>query len=101
MSTIGKRMMVLFLGAFVLMYLLVGARGLAQTPMMGLDGKVFVGQIGKKGAKSGDKDELIFKDGNFRSTACEKYGFGPAPYIAKTGEGETTFETEIMSPKEG
>ena len=89
------------LGAFTLGYILGGTPGFAQTPMAGLDGKSFVGQIGKKGERSGDKDELIFKDGKFRSTACEKYGFGQAAYTSKAGEGETTFEGVATSSKEG
>jgi hypothetical protein len=96
-----ERLTVAFLlGGFVLACLLSGTQGFAQTSM-GLDGKSFVGQIGKKGEKAGDKDELIFKDGKLRSTACEKYGFGQAPYTAKAGEGETTFEAETASSKEG
>jgi hypothetical protein len=91
----------LLLGAFTVGYILGGTPGFAQTPMMGLDGKSFVGQIGKKGEKSGDKDELTFKDGKLHSTACEKYGFGQVPYTAKAGEGETAFEAETVISKEG
>jgi hypothetical protein len=90
----------LLLGAFTVGVILGGTPGFAQTSM-GLDGKSFVGQIGKKGEKSGDKDEIVFKDGKFRSTACDKYGFGQVPYTAKEGVGETTFEAETMSAKEG
>jgi len=92
-------MIVLFLGAFAFGLLLGGTPGFGQ--MTPLDGKVFVGEIGKKGQKAGDKDDLIFKDGKFLSTACAKYGFTEAPYTAMAGEKKTTFETETMSPKEG
>ena len=92
-------MIVLFLGAFAFGLLLGGTPGFGQ--MTPLDGKVFVGEIGKKGQKAGDKDDLIFKDGKFLSTACAKYGFTEAPYTAMAGEKKTTFETETVSPKEG
>ena len=100
MNTKERRTVFFFLGAFVLACLLSGTQGFAQTSM-GLDGKSFVGQIGKKGEKIGDKDELIFKDRKLRSTACEKYGFGDAPYTFKAGEDETTFEAVTTSAKEG
>jgi hypothetical protein len=101
MCTKTKWMIGLFLGVFAIGYFLSGIEACAQTPMMGLDGKSFVGQIGKKGEKSGDKDELIFKDGKFRSTACEKYGFGQVPYTARAGEDSTAFEAETLSAKGG
>jgi hypothetical protein len=101
MSTKVKGMVGLFLGAFTGLYILSGMGAFAQTPMMGLEGKSFVGQIGKKGEKSGDKDELVFKDGKIYSTACEKYGFGQAFYTAKAGEGSTAFTAETRSAKEG
>ena len=101
MSMKAKWMVGLFLGACTLGYILSGIGAFAQTPMMGLDGKSFVGQIGKKGEKSGDKDELIFKDGKIHSKACEKYGFGQAFYTAKAGEGSTAFAAETRSAKEG
>ena len=37
-----------------------------------LDGKSFQGQVGDKGKDHGDADTFLFKDGNFRSTACDK-----------------------------
>ena len=101
MGTRAKWMVGLFLGAFTVGYILSGIGAFAQTPIIGLEGKSFVGQIGKKGEKSGDKDELIFKDGKIRSTACDKYGFGQAPYTAKADEGNTVFAAETRSAKEG
>jgi hypothetical protein len=94
-----KWMIVLSLGVFTLGFLLSGMPGLAG--METLDGKVFVGELGKKGDKTGDKDELIFKDGKFRSTACEKYGFTEAPYTANTNGENTSFVGEAMCAKEG
>lgn len=66
-----------------------------------LDGKTFVGKVGENGKKKGDKDELIFKDGRFRSTACDEYGFGDAPYTTAVNGDATTFEATTVSAKEG
>ena len=66
-----------------------------------LDGKNFIGEVGEKGQQSGMKDEFIFKEGRFRSTACDPYGFGDAAYTT-TAEGETAmFEAETNSPTDG
>lgn len=60
----------------------------------GLDGKTFTGTMTEKGKTAGDKDNLVFKNGKFRSTACEKHGFKDATYTANK-EGEVVhFETE-------
>ncbi len=66
-----------------------------------LDGKTFAGDMGEKGKETGDKDELVFKDGKFHSVACEKYGFGDAPYTAAVSGDATTFEADTVSAKEG
>ncbi len=66
-----------------------------------LDGKTFTGEMGEAGKDKGDKDELIFKDGKFSSEACEKYGFGDAPYTTTASGGATTFEADTVSAKEG
>lgn len=63
-----------------------------------LDGKTFAGKLGETG-KKGDKDEFIFKDGTFESKACEKYGFGNAPYTTTAGEHTTTFKAETTNDK--
>ena len=66
-----------------------------------LDGKSFQGEFGKKGQAAHAQDELIFKGGRFRSTACDPYEFGDAPYTTKI-EGDTiAFEAETVSPKNG
>ena len=66
-----------------------------------LDGKTFEGVFLERGKTKGDADTLIFKDGRFRSTACDRYGYGEAPYKA-TAEGDTVrFETETTSTKYG
>jgi len=35
----------------------------------------------EKGKTKGDRDTLIFKDGKFRSTACDVYGFSEAAEV--------------------
>lgn len=65
-----------------------------------LDGKTFTGTMGETG-KEGDKDELVFKDGEFTSVACQEYGFGAAPYTATVSGDATTFEADTVSEKEG
>jgi hypothetical protein len=94
-----KWVMMFLMAAWVLMFLWSGTPVMAQ--MSGLDGKIFAGEIVQKGKKSGDKDDLIFKDGKFVSTACQKFGFGEAPYTFAKGEGNTTFEALADGGKEG
>src|SRR5258708_2263824 len=66
-----------------------------------LDGKTFSGTLGVKGTTKGDKDDYIFQDGTFRSTACDAYGFSAAAYTAKTEGDVITFESTTSSAKEG
>lgn len=71
------------------------ATGAATAETAGkLDGKVFAGEIGKKGDAKGDKDEFVFKQGAFVSTACVAYGFNEAPYVAAEKAGKITFTSE-------
>jgi hypothetical protein len=85
----------------VALALVVGGVGMVHGQAGILDGKNFMGEFGKKGKIADAKDEIIFKDGKFRSTACDPYGFGDAPYTTKV-DGETVaFEAETMSPKNG
>jgi hypothetical protein len=66
-----------------------------------LDGRNFDGIVLECGKTSGDADTLTFKDGRFRSTACDQYGYGDGPYTT-TRSGETvSFEAETESPKYG
>lgn len=84
-------------GAFVLA-LAPHAIGAEQSL---LDGKSFVGEFVHKGKTSGDKDILTFANGRFRSTACDRYGYGDAAYKA-TLEGNTIrFEAQTESPRYG
>ena len=64
-----------------------------------LDGKTFAGQVGEKGMSQGDPDTLVFKDGKFRSTACDKYGFGDTPYTTKVDKAVTTVEAKTTNAK--
>jgi hypothetical protein len=66
-----------------------------------LDGRRFDGVVLERGKTSGDADTLIFERGRFRSTACDRYGYGDAAYAA-TVQGETvSFTAETESPKYG
>ena len=77
---------------------LVQSRFASASP---LDGKRFVGELGEKGKTKGDKDTFTFKDGRFRSTACDRYGFGDAPYAVKEEGGKMVVTAETTSKKEG
>lgn len=61
-----------------------------------LDGKVFVGTMGKAGETEGDKDQLTFTKGTFMSSACVPFGFHEAPYTVTEKDGVMTFAS---SPK--
>lgn len=72
-----------------------------QASRAALDGRNFDGIVLERGKTSGDADTLIFKDGRFRSTACDPYGYGEGRYTA-TQSGETiSFEAETESPQYG
>ena len=96
-----QRLIIICLSLVALILIMVwnGTPTIAQSGT--LDGKTFMGQVGEKGKKKGDKDKLIFKDGKFRSTACDEYGFGDAPYTATVNGDITTFEAETFSSEEG
>jgi hypothetical protein len=66
-----------------------------------LDGRTFEGIVLECGKTSGDADSLIFRNGRFRSTACDRYEYGDGAYTT-TVSGETvTFSAETESPKYG
>ena len=77
--------------------LVPAAPALAQ----GLDGRSFQGVFLERGKTSGDADTLIFKDGRFRSTACDRYGYSDAPYKVVAAGDALRFEAETESPKYG
>jgi hypothetical protein len=66
-----------------------------------LDGRSFQGVFLERGKTSGDADTLIFKDGRFRSTACDRYGYSDAPYRASADGDALRFEAETESKKYG
>jgi len=68
---------------------------------MVLDGRTFEGVVLECGKTSGDADTLIFKDGRFRSTACDRYGYGDGPYTAQKSQDTVAFQAETVSPQHG
>jgi hypothetical protein len=66
-----------------------------------LDGRTFDGIVLECGKTSGDADSLIFKDGRFRSTACDRYEYGDGPYTTVSSGDGVTFSAETESPKYG
>jgi hypothetical protein len=66
-----------------------------------LDGRRFDGVVIECGKTAGDADTLSFAGGRFRSSACDRYGYGDGPYSATASTGEIAFESETESPKYG
>jgi hypothetical protein len=66
-----------------------------------LDGRRFDGVFIERGKTSGDADTLIFKDGRFRSAACDRYGYVEVPYKTLVAGDAVQFEAESESPKYG
>ena len=66
-----------------------------------LDGRSFDGVFLQRGKTSGDADTITFKDGRFRSSACDRYGYADAPYKAMADGDGLRFEAETQSPKYG
>ena len=73
---------------------------LAQSPSP-LEGRRFEGVFLERGKTKGDADTLTFQGGRFRSSVCDQYGYGDAPYRTGTAGDAITFETETESPKYG
>ena len=66
-----------------------------------LDGRSFQGVFLERGKTSGDADTLEFRNGRFRSSACDKYGYSDAVYKTTAAGDGTRFEAETSSPKYG
>jgi hypothetical protein len=66
-----------------------------------LDGRSFEGVFIERGKTSGDRDTLVFKDGRFRSIACDRYGYSDAPYRTAALGDSTRFEAQTESAKYG
>ena len=62
-----------------------------------LDGKNFDGIVLERGKTSGDADTLIFKDGRFRSTACDQFGYEDGPNTSTTS-GENVGNVLVNPP---
>jgi hypothetical protein len=71
------------------------------SPPRPLDGRRFDGIVLERGNTSGDADTLLFEAGRFRSTACDRYGYGDGPYVAIVQDGEIAFHAETESEKYG
>ncbi|MFN3745319.1 MAG: hypothetical protein ACK4TL_11500 [Hyphomicrobiaceae bacterium] len=89
-----------------IMALLIATPALAMaSPAMAqsgpLDGKSFEGTFLEKGKSKGDPDTLIFRNGRFRSVACDRYGYADAPYTAVVDGDQIRFEAETKSPRYG
>ena len=66
-----------------------------------LDGRRFEGVVLERGKASGDADTLIFDKGLFRSTACDRYGYGDGPYRTSASGDGLAFEAETESAQYG
>jgi hypothetical protein len=89
----------LLLGVLALGATLPALPAFAQgTP---LEGRRFDGVFIQRGKTSGDADTLTFQGGRFRSSACDRYGYGDAPYRATASGDGVAFEAETESPKYG
>jgi hypothetical protein len=66
-----------------------------------LDDRTFEGVVIERGKTSGDADTIIFKDGRFRSTACDQYGYGDGAYTASQSGESIAFEAQTESPQYG
>ncbi len=51
------------------------------------------------GKKADVKDDILFSEGKFRSTACEKMGFTTATYTSSGMWGRTKFKAELINAK--
>jgi len=70
-----------------------------NNPTKALDGKTFAGTLTMKGDKP-DSDNFVFKNGKFRSTACDQYGYGEGDYRLSQNKDAWKF-TALTSNKEG
>ena len=73
----------------------------SQSQPVTLDGRSFHGVVLETGKTEGDADTLIFADGRFRSTACDRYGYGDGTYAASRDGDRIHFDAETESPRFG
>jgi hypothetical protein len=81
--------------------LVVAALLSAGAQAQGLDGRSFHGVFIERGKTSGDADTITFRDGRFRSSACDRYGYSDAPYKVIPAADGMRFEAETQSAKYG
>jgi hypothetical protein len=91
-----KRLSLVHAGALILAAA-VPVLSVAET----LDGRSFQGVFLERGKTSGDADTLSFKDGRFRSSACDQYGYSDATYKTVAVGDTVRFEAETSSAKYG
>jgi hypothetical protein len=72
-----------------------------NIPSQLLDGRRFDGVVLECGKTAGDADTLLFDGGRFRSTGCDRYGYGDGVYTATSSADAITFEAETRSPQYG
>ncbi|MFT3956730.1 MAG: hypothetical protein QM722_20810 [Piscinibacter sp.] len=70
-------------------------------PFTTLDGRSFHGVVLEAGKTAGDADTLIFAGGRFRSTACDRYGYGDGAYTVQLDGERVRFDAETESPRYG
>lgn len=66
-----------------------------------LDGRQFDGVVLECGKTAGDADSLIFRNGRFRSTACDRYDYGDGAYTVHALADGIAFSAQTESPKYG
>ena len=68
-----------------------------------LDGMTFVGNNGEKGREldPDEHEEIIFKNGRFRSVSCDPYHFGDSEYSTTVMGNAIHFEAVTTSPSHG
>ena len=75
----------------------------AQAASGLLDGKTFVGLNGEKGREldPDEHEEIVFDNGRFISTTCNRYNFADTPYTARQVGESIHFEAVTHSPTHG
>jgi hypothetical protein len=73
----------------------------SQTRPALLDGRSFHGIVLEAGKTEGDADTLLFEGGRFRSTACDRYGYGDGAYTARRDGERIHFDAETRSSTSG
>jgi hypothetical protein len=74
-----------------------------QEPSQLLDGKTFTGLNGEKGSNldPDEAEEIVFANGRFISTTCNRYNFSDAAYSASEIGNEIHFHAVTLSPTHG